>query len=70
MVNFAKQLTAPGFYAFGFNDESCPPTSVYAAYNCIKAPKNLLIIKEMGHASTPEQQNKSNEFLYKQLNVK
>ena len=70
VVNFAKHLTAPGFYAFGFNDESCPPTSVYAAYNCIKAPKNLLIIKEMGHASTPEQQNKSNEFLYKQLNVK
>jgi len=70
VVNFAKQLTVPGFYAFGFNDESCPPTSVYAAYNSITAPKTLLIAKEMGHSSTPEQQNRSNEFLYKQLNIK
>ena len=70
VVNFAKQLIIPGFYAFGFNDESCPPTSVYAAYNSITAPKTLLIAKEMGHGSTTEQQNKSNEFLYKQLNIK
>ena len=70
VVNFAKMITVPGFYAFGFNDESCPPTSVYAAYNCIRASKILLIAKEMGHASTTEQQNKSNEFLYNQLNVK
>ena len=70
VVNFAKFLTVPGFYAFGFNDESCPPTSIYSAYNSITAPKSLLIAKEMGHASTTEQQNKSNEFLYKQLNVK
>lgn len=70
VINFAKQLSVPGFYAFGFNDESCPPTSVYAAYNCIKAPKTLLIAKEMGHGSTTEQQNKSNEFLYKELNIK
>ena len=70
VVNFAKQLTVPGFYAFGFNDESCPPTSVYAAYNSITAPKTLLIAKEMGHGSTTEQQNNSNEFLFKQLNIK
>ncbi len=70
VVNFAKQLTVPGFYAFGFNDESCPPTSTYSAYNSITAPKTLLIAKEMGHASTTKQQNKSNEFLYKQLNLK
>ncbi len=70
VVNFAKSLTVPGFYTFGFNDESCPPTSVYSAYNSIKAPKTLLIAKEMAHASTSEQQNKSNEFLYSQLNVK
>ena len=70
VVNFAKQLTVPGFYAFGFNDESCPPTSVYAAYNSIAAPKTLMIAKEMGHSLTTEQQNRSNEFLYTQLNIK
>ena len=70
VVNFAKQLTVPGFYAFGFNDVYCPPTSIYAAYNSISAPKTLVIAKEMGHSLSAEQKNKSNEFLYKQLNVK
>ena len=42
VVNFAKQLTVPGYYSWGFNDEVCPPTSMYAAYNSIAAPKELL----------------------------
>ncbi len=42
VVNFAKQLTVPGLYSWGFNDETCPPTSMYAAYNSITSPKELL----------------------------
>lgn len=68
-VNFAKILNVPGFYAFGFNDETCPPTSMYSAYNSITAPKSLFIVKEIGHYLVPEQWEKSNEFLLKQLNV-
>jgi len=55
VVNFAKQLTIPGYYSWGYNDETCPPTSMYAAYNSITAPKELAIYKETGHATVPDQ---------------
>ncbi len=38
VVNFAKRPTVPGLYSWGYNDEVCPPTSMFAAYNVIKAP--------------------------------
>jgi cephalosporin-C deacetylase-like acetyl esterase len=54
-VNFARRLRVPGFYSWGYNDETCPPTSMYAAYNVITAPKRLLLAIETGHHVTPEQ---------------
>ena len=55
VVNFARRLRVPGFYTWGFNDETCPPTSMFASYNLITAPKKLLLALETGHAQTPEQ---------------
>ncbi|MCX6598673.1 MAG: acetylxylan esterase [Acidobacteria bacterium] len=55
VVNFARRLKVPGFYSWGFNDEVCPPTSMYAAYNVITAPKKLLLALETGHNNVPEQ---------------
>lgn len=49
VVNFARKLNVPGYYAWGFNDEVCPPTSMYAAYNVIAAPKELELFLETGH---------------------
>lgn len=67
IVNFASMLRVPGFYSWGFNDEVCPPTSIYAAYNTIRSPKELFIMKESGHWSTPEQSAKANAWLIKNL---
>lgn len=53
-VNFARRIRAPGHYGFGYNDEVCPPTSMYSAYNVVTAPKVLTIVKEMGHPKAPE----------------
>ncbi len=53
-VNFARRLKVPGHYGWGFNDETCPPTSTFSAYNVISAPKTLDIFKEMGHPRVPE----------------
>lgn len=58
VVNFARKITVPGFYTWGYNDETCPPTSYYAAYNQIKAPKELYLVQETGHWTYPEQQTK------------
>ena len=48
-MNFARRVTVPGLYSWGFNDETCPPTSMYAAYNVITAPKRLMLAYDTGH---------------------
>ena len=67
VVNFARQLKVPGFYSWGFNDETCPPTSMYAAYNVIKAPKELYLALETGHWTYPEQREKFNSWMIQRL---
>ncbi|NOY95652.1 MAG: acetylxylan esterase [Chlorobi bacterium] len=67
VVNFARFVKVPGWYSWGYNDPTCPPTSMYSAYNVIKAPKELHIFQETGHWSFPEQIEMRYEWLLKQL---
>lgn len=67
VVNFARQVKIPGYYSWGFNDETCPPTSMYAAYNVIKAPKELYLALETGHWTYPEQREDFNEWMISKL---
>ncbi len=67
VVNFARILKTPGFYTWGFNDDTCPPTSYYSAYNQIKAPKEVFVIPETGHWTYPEQGVKSDDWLFSKL---
>lgn len=66
-VNFARRVKVPGIYSWGYNDEVVPPTSSYAAYNVITAPKTLLLGLEMGHANSPEQTDRINNWIEKFL---
>lgn len=70
VVNFARRLKVPGQYAWGYNDETCPPTSMYAAYNVITAPKQLLLALETGHFQIPEETDFLNNWLATQAGVK
>lgn len=63
VVNFARRVKVPGLYSWGFNDETCPPTSMYSAYNVIPGPKRLLLAIETGHNTTPEQTEFVNKWL-------
>ena len=67
VVNFARQVKIPGYYSWGFNDETCPPTSMYAAYNVINAPKELYLALETGHWTYPEQREDFNEWMITKL---
>jgi cephalosporin-C deacetylase len=67
VVNFARRVSAPGFYTWGYNDLTCPPTSIFSAYNVIPAPKELQIFQETGHWTFPEQNEIVNNWLIKQL---
>lgn len=55
VVNFARRLRVPGIYTWGYNDETVPPTSIFAAYNVITAPKSWMLALVTGHNTTPEQ---------------
>jgi cephalosporin-C deacetylase len=67
VVNFARRVTVPGFYTWGFNDLTCPPTSMYSAYNVITAPKELVIFQETGHWTFPEETEMVNNWLVGKL---
>ncbi len=67
VVNFARMLKVPGMYSWGFNDETCPPTSMYAAYNVITAPKEIFLALETGHWTYPEQSEKLGTWLQAKL---
>jgi cephalosporin-C deacetylase-like acetyl esterase len=67
VVNFARLLKVPGLYSWGFNDETCPPTSMYSAYNVISAPKDLFLALETGHWTYPEQRERFNNWLEQKL---
>jgi cephalosporin-C deacetylase-like acetyl esterase len=67
VVNFARQLKTPGIYSWGFNDVVCPPTSMYASYNEIKAPKQLYLALETGHWTYREQNEKLENWLQEAL---
>ena len=70
-VNFAKRVKVPGFYLWGYNDRTCPPTSMFAAYNVIAAPKQLVLALEMGHIGLPPEQTEVAEtWLLKQAGLK
>lgn len=53
VVNFARLLRVPGFYSWGYKDNTCPPTSVWAAVNSIRAPKTVRITPASAHWSFP-----------------
>lgn len=54
VVNFARRLKCPVFYSFGYNDDTCSPTSTFAAFNVITAPNTLVTTPTSGHWRFPE----------------
>jgi len=67
VVNFARRVNIPGFYTWGYNDETCPPTSMYASYNVIPGEKELHLSLETGHWTYPEQREMLTDWLTKRL---
>jgi cephalosporin-C deacetylase len=63
-MNFATRTKASGILTVGFIDTTCPPTSVYAAYNALTAPKEIFNDPPSNHAvSTRANQAMRNAIL-------
>lgn len=70
VVNFAKKITVPGFYSTGYNDNTCPPTATLAAFNSVKAPKEIVITPSSAHWRFSETDEKSIKWLQEKCAIK
>lgn len=43
VVNFARHVKADTYLTWGYNDDTCPPTTSYAVWNTLTCPKEALI---------------------------
>jgi cephalosporin-C deacetylase-like acetyl esterase len=66
-LNFARFITVPVMFSFGYNDDICPPTSMSAAYNIITSPKEQFLAIESAHWVFNEQMEKQKTWLISQL---
>ena len=67
VVNFARFVTVPGLYIWGYNDQVCCPTSTYSVFNVITAPKQLLPVLDCAHWLYPEHAAMQRNWLLEQL---
>ncbi len=53
-TNFAARFEGAAWVTVGLIDRTCPPTSVYSAYNSLPGEKVMLSYPQMGHSVPPE----------------
>lgn len=61
--HLAHRIKAEVLWFTGLMDNICPPSSQFAAYNKISAPKDMVIYPDFGHEYLPEVDNKSLLFM-------
>jgi cephalosporin-C deacetylase-like acetyl esterase len=66
-VNFAARAKVPAIFTVGFIDTTCPPTSVYAAYNALREPKEIFHDIKAGHTNTPAARDAMNAAVKRHL---
>ena len=69
-VNFARRIQCPGWFSFGYNDEVVPPTTAYATYNTVTAPKELHVYQLTGHYWYQEQWDEWEDWLLRQMSIR
>lgn len=50
-LNLARRIRCPVLMDVGLQDDICPPSSVYAVYNKIRAPKEMKVYRYHNHAA-------------------
>lgn len=66
-INFAKRIKCKGWFSFGYNDEVVPPTSAWATYNTVTAPKEMSLYQQTAHFWYQEQWDEWVAWLIKEL---
>lgn len=55
LVNFAPEIKAQTYLDAGLVDTTCPPSGIYAVFNAIRAPKEILTYPLNGHGYYPDE---------------
>lgn len=67
VVNFARRLNVPTFMSWGYSDDTCSPTSVWAAWNEISSEKQSDITPTSGHWRFTSSQNRCMQWIKRHL---
>ena len=67
-VNFVRFLRCPFQLSVSFVDGSCPPVTVFGAYNAIpRKDKNIMMEPRAGHGVTPDRQAMGRDYVLRGL---
>lgn len=61
--NLAERIRGRVLFGASLMDEVCPPSTQYAVYNKIRAPKQMLLYKDFGHEELPGFADRTYQFL-------
>ena len=67
VVNFARHVTAKSYLTWGFNDDTCPPTTSYAVWNTLPCEKESLITPINEHWTSEATEYGHMEWIMKNL---
>ena len=67
VVNFAKQIKVPVYITWGYNDDTCPPTTSYIVYNVLDCPKDALITPINEHWTSDDTEYGQLKWIQKHL---
>ncbi len=67
--NFARFINVPVLASAGYIDTVCPPSSVYAAFNQIRSPKEMVDMPATGHETTKLWISTRNRWIRAQLGL-
>lgn len=67
-VNFARLIRVPCYLTWGYNDDTCLPTTSYALYNVLDCPKEALITPVNEHWTSETTERGQLAWIMKHLN--
>lgn len=67
VVNFARHIRIPVYMTWGYNDNTCPPTTSYAVWNVLNCPKESLITPINEHWTSDVTDRGQMEWMQKHL---
>ncbi len=63
VVNFARHIKANTYLTWGYNDNTCPPTTSYAVWNTLQCPKESLLTPINEHWTSDDTNRQQMEWI-------